>query len=52
MVAEARSYVVTAWWVSMFPGIAILLVVMAVNIVGDSLTDRIDPSCCSGMRNA
>jgi len=44
MVAEGRSYVVTAWWVSMFPGIAILLVVMAVNIVGDSLTDRINPA--------
>ena len=43
MVAEGRSYVVTAWWVSLFPGIAILLVVMAVNIVGDALTDRINP---------
>ena len=44
MVAEGRSYVVTAWWVSLFPGIAILLVVMAVNIVGDTLTDRINPA--------
>ena len=44
MVAEGRSYVVTAWWVSLFPGIAILLVVMAVNIVGDALTDRINPA--------
>jgi peptide/nickel transport system permease protein len=44
MVAEGRSYVVTAWWVSMFPGIAILLVVMAVNIIGDHLTDRINPA--------
>ncbi|MBF9042253.1 ABC transporter permease subunit [Rhodobacterales bacterium HKCCE4037] len=44
MVADGRSYVVTAWWVSLFPGIAILLVVMAVNIVGDTLTDRINPA--------
>ena len=44
MVADGRSYVVTAWWVSLFPGIAILLVVMAVNIVGDMLTDRINPA--------
>lgn len=44
MVAEGRAYVVTAWWVSLFPGIAILLVVMAVNIVGDALTDRINPA--------
>lgn len=43
MVSEGRSYVVTAWWVSLFPGIAIMLVVMAVNIVGDALTDRINP---------
>lgn len=44
MVADGRGYVVTAWWVSLFPGIAILLVVMAVNIVGDALTDRINPA--------
>lgn len=44
MVSEGRSYVVTAWWVSLFPGIAILLVVMAVNMVGDALTDRINPA--------
>jgi peptide/nickel transport system permease protein len=44
MVAEGRSYVVTAWWVSLFPGIAILLVVMAVNIIGDGLTDRYNPA--------
>ncbi|MBF9033912.1 ABC transporter permease subunit [Rhodobacterales bacterium HKCCE2091] len=43
MVADGRSYVVTAWWVSLFPGIAILLVVMAVNIIGDALTDRLNP---------
>lgn len=43
MVADGRSYVVTAWWVSLFPGIAILLVVMAVNVIGDALTDRINP---------
>ncbi|MGY6696011.1 MAG: ABC transporter permease [Roseinatronobacter sp.] len=44
MVAEGRSYIVTAWWVSMLPGIAILLVVMSVNIVGDHLTDSINPA--------
>ncbi|PJE26369.1 peptide/nickel transport system permease protein [Pseudooceanicola antarcticus] len=43
MVAEGRSYIVTAWWVSALPGIAIVLVVMAVNVVGDALTDRINP---------
>lgn len=44
MVSEGRSYVVSAWWVSMFPGLAIVFVVMAVNIVGDYLTDHINPA--------
>lgn len=44
MVSEGRSYIVTAWWVSMLPGVAILLVVMSVNIVGDHLTDSINPA--------
>ncbi|MGI3163764.1 ABC transporter permease [Pseudooceanicola sp. 200-1SW] len=43
MVAEGRSYIVSAWWVSALPGLAIVLVVMAVNVVGDTLTDRINP---------
>ena len=43
MVAEGRSYIVSAWWVSALPGLAIVLVVMAVNVVGDALTDRINP---------
>jgi len=44
MVADGRAQIVSAWWISLFPGIAILLVVMAVNIVGDTLTDRINPA--------
>lgn len=44
MVAEGRSYITSAWWVSMFPGLAILLVAMSVNIVGDHLTDRMNPA--------
>lgn len=44
MVADGRGQVVDAWWISLFPGLAILVVVMAVNIVGDTLTDRINPA--------
>jgi peptide/nickel transport system permease protein len=44
MVAEGRSYVVSAWWLSMFPGAAILVTVMTANILGDELTDYINPS--------
>ncbi len=43
MVANGRSYVSTAWWVSMFPGLFIVLVVLCVNMLGDWLRDRLDP---------
>ena len=33
----------TAWWMSTFPGIAITLVVISVNLVGDGLRDALDP---------
>jgi peptide/nickel transport system permease protein len=43
MVAEGRSYLDTAWWISFFPGLAIFLVVMSLNFLGDWLRDRWDP---------
>lgn len=43
MISEGREYISTAWWVAAFPGIAILLTVMAVNMVGDWLRDVLDP---------
>lgn len=43
MVASGRDYVVSGWWVSGMPGFAILLVVLSMNLVGDWLTDRLDP---------
>ena len=43
MIAEGNSYLVDAWWIPVFPGIAILLVVMSLNFVGDWLRDRWDP---------
>ena len=43
MVADGRELIVAAWWVSLFPGIAILLVVMSMNLLGDWLRDRLDP---------
>jgi ABC-type dipeptide/oligopeptide/nickel transport system permease subunit len=33
----------TAWWVSTFPGLAILLLVMAINLFGEGLRDILDP---------
>jgi len=43
MIAEGRDYITTAWWVSLLPGLAILLVVLAFNLLGDWLRDTLDP---------
>ena len=43
MVAGGRLYVTTAWWITVFPGIAIALTVLAVTFLGDWLRDRLDP---------
>ncbi len=43
MIAEGRDVITTAWWVSFFPGLAILLVVLAFNLFGDWLRDVLDP---------
>jgi peptide/nickel transport system permease protein len=44
MLAEAQTYVFTAWWLPVFPGITITLLVMASNLTGDWLRDRLDPT--------
>ena len=43
MLADGREYVSTAWWVTTSPGIAIMLVVLAFNLSGDWLRERLDP---------
>jgi dipeptide transport system permease protein len=43
MLAEAREVILRAWWVVTFPGLAILLTVLAINLVGDGLRDALDP---------
>ena len=43
MVSEGRQYVATAWWISFFPGFAILLIVFSMNFFGDWLRDKLDP---------
>lgn len=43
MLAEARVYFPEYWWLSVFPGAAITLVVLCLNVIGDSLRDVIDP---------
>jgi peptide/nickel transport system permease protein len=43
MVAAGRTYIETAWWISLFPGFAIAVVVLSFNLVGDWLRDHLDP---------
>jgi peptide/nickel transport system permease protein len=43
MIAEGRDYIATAWWVSFFPGVAILATVLSFNLFGDWLRDALDP---------
>jgi peptide/nickel transport system permease protein len=43
MVADGRELIVTAWWISMFPGLAIMLTVLSLNLLGDWLRDHLDP---------
>jgi peptide/nickel transport system permease protein len=43
MVQEGRNYLSTAWWPTVFPGVAIFLTVMSLNFTGDWLRDKLDP---------
>ena len=43
MVANGRELLISAWWVAFFPGLAILLAVMSMNLMGDWLRDKLDP---------
>lgn len=43
MLASARDYIESAWWVVTLPGLTILLSVLAINLVGDGLRDALDP---------
>jgi peptide/nickel transport system permease protein len=44
MLADGRTYLQNAWWVSVFPGVAILLTVLGLNLLGDWLRDSLDPT--------
>jgi len=43
MLADAREFILRAWWVVTFPGLAILAAVLAFNLMGDGLRDTLDP---------
>ena len=43
MIANGRELLVTSWWLTAWPGVAILLSVLSMNLLGDWLRDRLDP---------
>jgi peptide/nickel transport system permease protein len=43
LLSQGRSYLMVAWWFATFPGLAITALVVAVNLLGDALRDRLDP---------
>jgi peptide/nickel transport system permease protein len=43
LLSEGRSYLRRAWWMTAFPGIAIMVTVLAINLLGDGLRDALDP---------
>lgn len=43
MISEGRNYITSAWWVSTFPGLAIAVVVLGFNLLGDGIRDVLDP---------
>ena len=43
MIAEGRDFIVTSWWLSVIPGLAIMLTVLSMNLLGDWLRDYLDP---------
>jgi ABC-type dipeptide/oligopeptide/nickel transport system permease subunit len=43
MLASARDYIDSAWWIVTMPGLSILISVLAINLLGDGLRDALDP---------
>ena len=44
MVSDGRDYFLDAWWYPIYPGLAIALLTLAFNILGDTLRDILDPT--------
>jgi peptide/nickel transport system permease protein len=52
MLSDGRGYIEDAWWLTVFPGLAIFLVVLSFNVVGDALRDALDPRQRSAIESA
>jgi ABC-type dipeptide/oligopeptide/nickel transport system permease subunit len=51
MLSEGREYLATAWWLSVFPGLAIMLLVLGINLLGDGcvMCSTRASACASGV---
>lgn len=43
LLADARAYISTSWWMALFPGLAIFITVLGINLLGDVLREKLDP---------
>ncbi len=43
MVADGRLFLETAWWITTFPGLLVVITVLAYNLLGEGLRDQLDP---------
>ena len=43
LIADGREVAASAWWISLFPGLALVATVLACGLIGDALRDRLDP---------
>jgi peptide/nickel transport system permease protein len=48
MLADGRKYLRVAWWLAIFPGLAIMITVVAINLLGDGVRDALDPKISTG----
>jgi ABC-type dipeptide/oligopeptide/nickel transport system permease subunit len=52
MLSEGRAYLSSAWWLASLPGIAIFLVVMAINVLGNEVRQMVDPRATGNTASA
>jgi peptide/nickel transport system permease protein len=50
MLADSRSYISTAWWLALFPGLSIFVTVLGINLLGDGVRDLLDPRLKRAMK--
>jgi peptide/nickel transport system permease protein len=51
MLADSRSYISTAWWLALFPGLSIFVTVLGINLLGDGVRDLLDPRLKRAMKS-